>query len=134
MHKSAEILIEKYKTDSELDLEFRLTMVKVYASLGHDVDVRGILKELRDQVDKFEIWVIKAMLMKAKGEYGAAKEALEASLEDNGDNFEALILLGQLQWDNNDDPSRSLNSFLKAAKVTLDNFNSDVNKITLLSH
>jgi len=114
--KSAAELIKDFPIDKKLGLDLNLIMVKIYANLGIDEKVKDLLTLLDDDIPQHERLVIKGMLDKANNQQNSAIAALEQSLEEKPDNFEALILLGQLQWETQN-VTASFNTFLKAAKL-----------------
>eukprot|EP00092_Neocalanus_flemingeri_P033930 GFUD01036895.1.p1 GENE.GFUD01036895.1~~GFUD01036895.1.p1 ORF type:complete len:1307 (+),score=422.74 GFUD01036895.1:54-3974(+) len=108
-------LIESYETQNQ-GLDYQLITAKIFATVGRADKVEELLFLLKSQVPQHEILVIEALLQKSKKKFKESTELLQQSLVGSADNFEALIILGQLMWEQSE-KSSSLPLFLKAAKV-----------------
>ena len=114
--KSAISLIENCGIDNQA-LDFQLIAAKIFATVGKEEKVKDMLKIIEEKkVPNHEILIIKALLEKFQGKFEESIRLLQQSLLEETDNFEALVVLGQLLWDQSD-KSSSFPLFLKAAKV-----------------
>jgi len=113
--KSAIGLIESCEIENQ-GLEFQLITAKIFATVGMEEKVEQILNLLENKVPEHEILITKALLKKSQENFDEAIELLQNSLVEASDNFEALVVLGQLLWDQSEKAS-SFTLFLKAAKV-----------------
>jgi len=113
--KNAIVLIEMSDSENQ-SLEFQLITAKIFATVGEEEKVDQMLDLLENKVPEHEILVTKALLKKFQGNFKESIDLLQQSLVIAQDNFEALVVLGQLFWDQSE-KSLSLPLFLKAAKV-----------------
>ena len=102
----------------DVSFDLKVTKIKIVAStLGPDDDFdqsefEGNIADLPDS----EKNLLRAMVSKALGKLDQAEAQVEASLKDSPENFEALLILGEVKY-RNENLKKSLNAFLKAAKL-----------------
>jgi len=97
-----------------LDAELASIIAKVYATLGKAAKVA----EIKDKVEleAKDTNIVQALLLKSQGDLVGAENLLVQSLVESPESVEVMILLGRINWEN-DNKEQSLGYFLKAAKL-----------------
>ena len=100
----------------EKTVDVELISAKVYASQGLTDEAEGTLKRIEGDVSESDVKLVQALISRANNDDDQFLTLMRSLLEDSPDQFEVLVLLGQMLY-HQDQRQESLGLFLRAAKL-----------------